>query len=161
MPLLEELNRLSKEKAIAELLRCCGSRRWATLLVDARPFVNKESLFAAAQAVWNSLAPADWLEAFSGHPRIGEKRAAGWAMQEQASSATASPRTLEALATGNEAYEKRFGHVFLVCATGKSTEEILSQLEARLPNDPKQELGIAAIEQGKITRLRLEKLLGP
>jgi 2-oxo-4-hydroxy-4-carboxy-5-ureidoimidazoline decarboxylase len=136
-------------------------------MVAARPFADRVQLLAFADALARDLSRADWLEAFSHHPRIGDVAAlrekfaatAAWASQEQRGAAAASDATLEALARGNRTYEERFGYIFIVCATGRSADEMLALLEARLHNDPADELGFAAAEQMKITRLRLEKLL--
>jgi len=123
-----------------------------------RPFRDSEDLLRAADEVWSALDGADWLEAFSHHARIGE-RVSGMAQAEQAGTRGASAETLKRLATLNQQYERRFGHVFLICATGKSAEEMLSSLEERLRNEPAVELRAAAAEQAKITRLRLQKML--
>ncbi len=163
------LNAHPPEEAQAELLRCCGSTRWARQVAEARPFANFEELLAAANRVWWSLDPADWLEAFRAHPRIGERKpAAGelagterWSAQEQSGMQRSPEEVRAALARGNREYEERFGHIFLVCATGKSGEEMLVLLQTRLGNDPESELRIAAEEQRKITHLRLRKLLEP
>jgi 2-oxo-4-hydroxy-4-carboxy-5-ureidoimidazoline decarboxylase len=157
---LAELNAMPRGAAERELARCCGSLRWAATMAARRPFANAEQLYRVADEVWWSLEGSDWLEAFSHHPRIGE-RAAGWAQDEQAGVRKASSNTLGTLADRNHEYERRFGHVFLICATGKRADEILQQLEQRLANDPATELRVAAGEQAKITRLRLEKLLTP
>ena len=157
---LEQLNALSRSTAREELERCCGSDRWVAAMTDRRPFHGPDELYHAAEEEWWSLGPADWLEAFSHHPRIGE-RAAGWAKDEQAGVDAASHSTRMALATLNREYEDRFNHVFLICATGKSADEMLGEVRRRLANDPAQELRIAAAEQAKITRLRLQKLLTP
>ncbi|MCH9649434.1 MAG: 2-oxo-4-hydroxy-4-carboxy-5-ureidoimidazoline decarboxylase [Deltaproteobacteria bacterium] len=161
------LNALPRRVAEATLLRCCSSSRWARRLAAQRPFSDDESLFHQAQVVWEALDPRDWLEAFSGHPRIGERRPEGkaadgtstWSRQEQSGVDKASYETQLALHRGNVEYEQRFGHVFLICATGKSAQEMLSSLQERLAHAPQEELHIAASEQAKITRLRLEKLL--
>jgi OHCU decarboxylase len=124
-------------------------------------------LFEAADKCWSALAREDWLEAFLHHPPIGETRAKAkqsatasrWSAKEQSSALRAAPEELESLAAQNRAYAEKFGYVFLICATGKSSEEILNALRQRLPNEPGSELHIAAEEQRKITRLRLEKLL--
>ena len=170
---LAELNALTEGAAATELLRCCGSTRWARLMIAARPFADVEALVAAADATWTSLAPADWLEAFAAHPRIGENTgadgatgatgatgAADWAAQEQSSVADAVAAVRRRLAEANREYEARFGYIFIVCATGRSAEEILGLLDRRLGNDSAAELGAAAEEQRTITRLRLMKLLG-
>jgi 2-oxo-4-hydroxy-4-carboxy-5-ureidoimidazoline decarboxylase len=166
---LEPLDRLDDAAARAALERCCGSRRWVERVCDARPFRDRDALFAAAERAFVGLERADWLEAFAHHPRIGDVASlrakyastAAWAGEEQRGAAAADERTLEALAEGNRTYEQRFGYIFIVCATGKSAAEMLALLRARLPNPPERELGIAAEEQMKITRLRLARLLEP
>ncbi len=164
---LRRLNRLPEPAAREALGRCCGSSRWVAGMLKARPFAGEEELFEAAESVWRSLDRADWLEAFAAHPRIGDKEAPrsrsastrDWAGSEQSGASAASEETLEALASGNRRYERRFGHIFIVCAAGKSASEMLGLLEARLGNKPEAELALAAAEQAKITRLRLERLL--
>ena len=164
---LDQMNRFSREQAEAEFLKCCGSKRWARAMADARPFESTDDLLAKADGIWWSLSEEDWLEAFRAHPKIGEKKAAAaqseqvrnWSAQEQSGIRAAAADTKAALAAGNQEYERRFGFIFIVCATGKSSEEMLAILNARLQNDPETELRIAAEEQRKITRLRLEKLL--
>ena len=134
---------------------------------DARPFAGANDLMAKADSVWWSLRDEDWLEAFRAHPKIGEQKAAavqseqarGWSAQEQSGVQDAATETKAALAAGNQEYEARFGFIFIVCATGKSSTEMLAILNARLQNDPGTELRVAAEEQRKITQLRLEKLL--
>jgi len=155
---LDELNAMPRDAAERELAKCCGSSRWTSAMAGRRPFRNVDQLYRAADEVWTSLDGADWLEAFSHHPRIGE-RAVGWARDEQSGTSGASARTMERLAKLNHDYQRKFGHVFLICATGKPADELLSQLERRMMNDPAAELRVAAAEQAKITRLRLEKLL--
>jgi allantoicase len=169
------LDALPAPQAEAELLACCASRAWAAGVVAARPFGDAEALAAAADEVWARLSPDDWLEAFAAHPRIGDRPAAppsgaaapnppagsGWSAREQAGVAEADPTTLAELAAGNRAYEERFGHVFLICATDRSAPELLAALRERLGNDPATELRVAAEEQRKITHLRLEKLFRP
>jgi OHCU decarboxylase len=154
---LGQLNRLSRSGAVELFLSCCGARAWAEGMTQARPYATREELFSEAEQLWRSLPRASWLEAFDAHPRIGE-RAAGQAAREQARARGASPETLAALAEANRVYEARFGRVFLVFASGKSAEEMLAICRARLHNDPETELSVAAAEQEKITRLRLEKL---
>lgn len=159
---LETLNRVAPEIARAELLRCCSSTRWAEAVLGRRPFPHDDVLFATAQQVWSGLAPADWLEAFAGHPKIGDRAALAknsLAEGEQAGAAGAPEAVLARLAAANRAYEERFGYIFIVSATGRSAEEMLALLEARLGNARAAELRMAAAEQAKITRLRLEKLL--
>jgi OHCU decarboxylase len=136
-------------------------------MTAARPFGSGESLAETADRTWRGLSKDDWLEAFSAHPMIGgsvppdSDRANAWARQEQSGTRGADPGKLAELALLNRDYAERFGHVFLVCATGKSAAEILALGRQRLHNDPETELAIAAEEQRKITRLRLEKLLSP
>lgn len=161
------LNRLRREDARAALLRCCGAERWSDAILAARPFTDDTAVFETAERAWWDLDPADWKEAFAAHPRIGERPAArrattrAWSEQEQAGTAGADADTRVAFAGGNRTYEERFGHVFLICATGLSAETMLAELERRLENDPEEELRVAAAEQAKITRLRLEKLVQP
>lgn len=154
----EHLNALPAPAASAALGRCCGARRWVEAMLALRPFASDAALFAGAERAWWALGREDWLEAFGAHPRIGQHAADAWARSEQAGVSAAGEDTRAALAQGNRAYEERFGHVFLICATGKSATEMLGALRGRLGNDPAAELRIAAAEQAKITRLRLEKL---
>jgi OHCU decarboxylase len=155
---LGELNALSREDATRELMRCCGSTRWAAAMVALRPFESIDRLQAAAEDVWWQLEKSDWLEAFSHHPRIGE-RAAGWAAGEQSGISAASDDVARRLRELNHTYERKFDHVFLICATGRSAGEMLANLESRMNNEPAREIEIAAQEQAKITRIRIDKLL--
>ncbi len=154
---LAELNALDESTAVRELLRCCGSSRWAAALARARPFEDEAALRRAADAIWTSLDPADWREAFAAHPRIGERgrQLSEWSRDEQAGAADAADR----FAALNRAYEARFGRTFIVCASGRTGAELAAALERRLENDPEQELLMAAEEQRKITQLRLGRLL--
>lgn len=152
------LNRLSPEAAERELRRCCGSERWAREMAARRPFASDAALFAAADDVWWDLEPDDWREAFAAHPRIGERDGGAWSAEEQAGMNEASRRLEDEIREGNRAYEAKFGHVFLICATGLSAAEMAEALDRRLDNDPEAELRIAAAEQAKITKLRLRKL---
>lgn len=161
------LNSLTDDEAAKELLQCCGSQKWAAEMSKQRPFPNEEKLLAAAKDVWWSLDHSDWLEAFRSHPKIGEKKAADkvsaqsqqWSGQEQSGVANASEETTSSLAALNQAYEQKFGFIFIICATGKTSAEMLAALRERLEHDPEAELPIAAAEQSKITELRLKKLL--
>lgn len=161
------LNELPVANAETEFLKCCGSRRWASEMASGRPFETLDELLAEADRVWWSLSEADWLEAFRAHPKIGEKKAATtqsaeaqkWSAQEQSSVAQASAQTINQLAQRNSEYENRFGFIFIVCASGKSSEEMLAIINDRMRNDRETELCTAAKEQSKITRLRLENLL--
>lgn len=130
-------------------------------MVAGRPYTDDSTLFAAAERAWWDLERNDWLQAFRAHPRIGERSADAWSQREQAGVDGAAADLRHRLAAGNAAYEQRFGHVYLVCATGRGAAELLADLETRLTNDPARELRIAAAEQAKITRLRLEKLETP
>ena len=165
---LSELNQLPKPALAKALQTCCGSTAWVESMRAIFPVADAETLMAESTKQWSNLREADWREAFTHHPKIGGDVEAlrakfastsTWAEGEQASVKQASQTTLEALATGNEDYERRFGYIFIVCATGKTAAEMLVLLQARLPNPPADEILIAADEQDKITRIRLEKLL--
>jgi OHCU decarboxylase len=164
---LERFNALPRERAAAELLKCCGSTRWAREMSAQRPFQDASALLAAADRVWRGLGREDWLEAFASHPKIGEARAARetgeearrWSEQEQTGARAAPAEVLAQLAEVNRAYERRFSHIYIVCATGKSAAEMLALARQRLANDADTELRVAAEEQRRITRLRLEKML--
>jgi OHCU decarboxylase len=129
-------------------------------MLEGRPFLDDERLLEAARRVWWDLGREDWLEAFAAHPRIGERPAAGFASHEQAGMDGAAAGIRAALAEGNRRYEQRFGHVFLICATGRGADELLAELRRRLGNDPSTELREAAAEQARITELRLSRLVG-
>jgi allantoicase len=141
----------------SELLACCGSLEWARRMAQGQPYATAEDLLAAADRVWWQLGAQDWLRAFAAHPRIGESAAGGRAAAEQSGVAGADAETMSRLAAGNRAYEERFGHIYIVCASGKSAAEMLGILESRLGNDPDAELRVAAEQQRQITRLRLGK----
>lgn len=165
---LRQFNELPTEAARAALRECCGSGRWAAAVEAQRPFASRSALLECAETVWWGLDPSDWLEAFRSHPRIGERAAeAGqtrreqdWSAREQAGMDAAVPDVRAAMEVRNREYEARFGHIFIVCAAGRSADEMLRTVEQRLGNDPAQELRVAAAEQARITRLRLEALLG-
>jgi OHCU decarboxylase len=166
---VNRLNELSANEAQAEFLKCCGSTKWALEMTAARPFATEQELFARADDISSSLEDEDWLEAFRAHPKIGEKKAATaqshqeqkWSAQEQSGVSEASAGTIAQLAERNREYEDRFGFIFIVCASGKSPDQMLAILDGRIDNDPRTELRIASEEQRKITRLRLEKLINP
>ncbi|MBC8073303.1 MAG: 2-oxo-4-hydroxy-4-carboxy-5-ureidoimidazoline decarboxylase [Deltaproteobacteria bacterium] len=150
------------------LRRCCGASRWLEDMLAARPFGSDARLFDEAARIWDHCGDDDVLEALTHHPEIGSDLAAlrqrfadtaSWASSEQSGVRKAGEATLVALRDGNLEYKRRFGHIFVVCAAGKSAAEMLALLQARLRNPPGAELAIAAAEQGKITRLRLEKLI--
>jgi 2-oxo-4-hydroxy-4-carboxy-5-ureidoimidazoline decarboxylase len=151
--------------ARAFLTTCCGSTRWVEQMLARRPFGDMERLLATAREEWFALEKDDWLEAFAHHPKIGDRASlrarfphtAHLSATEQSRVAAASDDTLDALAHLNRVYEERFGYIFIVCATGKSADEMLALLRARLSNDAQMELRIAAEEQAKITALRLRR----
>jgi OHCU decarboxylase len=155
--LLADLNNLPAADATRELLRCCGSPRWARAMAAARPFADVARVDAMADTIFDTLTSADWLEAFAAHPRIGES-AKGWSGEEQASARGAGEDVRERLAARQRDYEARFGYIFIICATGTSAAEMLAALERRLRNAPADELPIASEEQRKITHLRIQKL---
>lgn len=164
---LHELNTLPKQQLKEELLKCCGSSEWANKMLPFFPADDLVELLEDAEEQWYKCNEDDWKEAFTHHPKIGDidslkkkfASTATWASGEQSGVSSATQQTLEALAKGNEAYEKKFGYIFIVCATGKTADEMLALLSARLKNNPKDEIAIAADEQNKITKLRLEKLV--
>jgi len=158
---LRRLNDLPEDAAVDELLAVCHSRRWAERVAAGRPYADVAALQQAADEVWTGLEPGDWLEAFEAHPRIGERGggSADWSSQEQAGVGAADQDVQAAIARGNAEYEDRFGHVFLISAAGRGAQEILAELRARLGNDPRTELRVAAEEHRRITRLRIENLL--
>ncbi len=141
----------------ALLLRCCASETWADQVLAARPFSCLAELFAVGDRIWRGLTETDYRQAFAAHPRIGDKADTTWSKAEQAGVVSADGMVRDALVVGNRDYEQRFGHVFLVCATGRSAADMLAALQARLKNDPALELKNAAEEQRKITHIRLFK----
>ena len=152
------------EPEARELLQtCCGAARWIDRMMARRPFGTREAAFGAARDEWFALSPSDWIEAFNHHPRIGDREALRrkyaatrtLSEREQAGVSEASEAVLGALLEGNREYEARFGYIFIVCATGKSAEEMLELLRTRLNNDPETEIRIAAEEHAKICALRL------
>jgi 2-oxo-4-hydroxy-4-carboxy-5-ureidoimidazoline decarboxylase len=164
---LARWNALAPEQAAEEILPCCGSHAWAKDIAALRPYEDVSALLASSDRIWRRLPVADWMEAFRSHPRIGETRSqryssarsAQWSKQEQ-SRAAESPESLKlALAEGNREYEKRFGRIFIICATGKSAAEILQQLQHRLNNDEASELQEAAEQQRQIIQIRVKKWL--
>ncbi len=159
------LDQLDPVAAHSALLRCCGSRRFAEQMVAARPFADDSAVLRASERVADTLGEDDWLEAFAAHPRLGADPGRGdsgkmsaWSKGEQAGALDASATDRVALAEANAAYEARFGHVFLLCASGLDARAMLAALRQRLGNTPNEELALAASEQRKITRLRLGKL---
>ncbi len=164
--ILAAWNAAGEPEALEAMLACCGTRRWAAAMVALRPIRNIAELSGAADREWSRMEEPDWMQAFACHPRIGEKKAAhasaksvSWSSQEQASTASAAERVLAELAAGNAQYEERFGFTYIVCATGKSVEEMLAILTRRLKNNRETELLEAAEQQRQITQIRLGKWL--
>jgi len=164
---LDHLNTLPPPEAIDEFRKCCSSQRWAQRMVINRPYLSVDDLCVKAGDLWWDLDRDDWLEAFRSHPKIGERKAASevsrealeWSGQEQSGINDAQSQTLTELARLNHDYETKFGFIYIVCASGKSSEEMLEILRSRIKNDAENELMIAAREQAKITDLRLRKLI--
>jgi 2-oxo-4-hydroxy-4-carboxy-5-ureidoimidazoline decarboxylase len=156
-PGLARLNALPAEEAAGVLLGCCSAPGWARQVAGGRPYAGLGGLLAAADAAWAARGPGDLEAAMAGHPRIGERRLSAQSRQEQ-SAVGSDAATLQALRDANAAYEARFGHVFLICATGRGPGDILAELNRRMAHDPATELGVAAAEIGKINALRLRKL---
>ena len=169
--LFQHLSALSETERIESLHRCCGSTRWAQELssrIGSETLSSTEAVFTLSEKIWFTMDKADYLEAFSHHPQIGAdpdklrerfQKTHTWSANEQSGMSGASESTIMKLAQGNTDYLDKFGYIFIVCATGKSADEMLALLEARLLNHPKDELKNAAAEQAKITRLRMEKLI--
>ncbi|KAA0694137.1 2-oxo-4-hydroxy-4-carboxy-5-ureidoimidazoline decarboxylase [Halopseudomonas laoshanensis] len=164
---LEQFNQMPEAEAETLMRDCCAAEAWVRGMVGARPFASPEALHGSARALWPSLMESDWLAAFEAHPKIGDIKSLkaryasteAMASGEQAGARVASEAVLHRLKEGNDAYYAKFGFIFIVCATGKSAEQMLELLEARLPNERAEEIRIAAAEQAKITHIRLDKLL--
>jgi 2-oxo-4-hydroxy-4-carboxy-5-ureidoimidazoline decarboxylase len=164
---LARWNSLDLATAAREALPCCGSQAWATALASARPIVDEESLIAKSSSIWLSLLEDAWQEAFDSHPRIGQNHAKShateeslrWSTQEQRAALTKDEASKLALEDANRRYEKRFSRIFIVCASGKTSAEILAILEARMQNDDATELREAVEQQRQITQLRLHRWL--
>jgi len=167
MSVLARWNFLPLAAAVDEILPCCGSRAWADAMAARRPLPDEATLMAASDEIWRGLAASDWLEAFRSHPRIGDSRtddsrpsrSVAWSNQEQRNVADAGDSAKSALAHANCEYERRFNRIFIVCATGKSPDEILKLLRRRLENDEPAELQEASEQQRQITQIRLRKWL--
>ncbi len=169
-PALTAWNAAAEAAALEAVLTCCGSKRWATAMVALRPIGSVMELSEAADRTWSTMQEADWLEAFACHPRIGERKAAraathaigrsaAWSRQEQSSAKAANEPVLAELAEGNAHYEQRYGFTYIVCATGKSAEEMLAILKRRLASNREAELREAAEQQRQIMQIRLGKWL--
>ena len=162
-----DFNDLPPAAARDALALCCVSERWIDRMLARRPFSSREAMLDCANSVWETLGEDDYLEAFEGHPRIGDvaslkaryAHSEELARGEQSGVSGADDATIARLAGGNRRYEERFGFMFIVCATGKSAAQMCELLEARLNNSREQELKIAAEEQRRILQLRLEKLV--
>lgn len=163
---LSLINELNADDAREAFLKCCGSERWAREMAEARPYAGDDELLRQAEQSFERLTRQDWLEAFAAHPKIGDLESLrkkynstkAWAQSEQSGVNGTTNEVLENLASGNQAYEQKFGYIFIVCATGKTAGEMLSILNERIPNSPENEFSIALAEQKKITQLRLGKL---
>jgi 2-oxo-4-hydroxy-4-carboxy-5-ureidoimidazoline decarboxylase len=159
-----DASRVAEARAL--LMACCGSSRWVDRMLARRPFGSRVGLLTAAREEWDALQPGDWREAFAHHPRIGDREALRarfpathhLSETEQAGVAGASDAVRNALADANRAYEEQFGFIFIVCASGKTAEEMLATLHRRMTSHPADELRTAAAEQAKITALRLDAL---
>jgi OHCU decarboxylase len=164
---LGRLNALPYDDAVAAFMQCCAARAWAHRMAGGRPYGSVSELFALADRAWDELGPSTWREAFAGHPRLGQEKADSvpggsaprWSAEEQAGVQRAAADVRTELAEAQREYEDRFGHIFLICATGLGADEILVALRERMRNDAETELRVAAGEQARITRLRLQKLL--
>ncbi len=164
---LARLNDLPHAEAESTFLDCCGSSEWARRMAESRPFTMLEDLYRNADDIWFALSLVEWLEAFAAHPKIGSKkpipvqkdRAVAWSSGEQAGMQTAEDDVREQLAEANRLYQAKFGFIFIVCATGKTADEMLGICRARLGNSVETEIRIAGEEQRKITEIRLNKLL--
>ena len=167
MNALAEWNLLPETEAIPPLLACCGSQAFANEVVRNRPYSNLDTLLTKADDIWRSLQERDWLEAFACHPRIGESSTnashqfSTWSTEEQSRARTAADSVLDSIATKNREYEARHGFIYIVCASGRSAEELLSILDRRLHNTTEVELREAAEQQRQITHLRIRKWLTP
>jgi len=161
------LDTMPAGRAAALIADCCGSSRWVTAMLSRRPFGTIDRLLAASTEVWYSLDSDDWLEAFAHHPRIGERasdrpqgvQGAAWSEAEQAGVERARDTTRDALVKTNRAYEQRFGFIYIVCASGRSADEMLEMANQRMQHGLSQEIVVAAAEQHAITQRRLAKLV--
>ena len=165
-PILDAFNGADNDAALASLMSCCGSHRWALSVATLRPFKDEEALFTIADFIWTKMQEPDWMEAFRAHPRIGERKpveaspqSKEWSSQEQGAVHESEAEILAALAEGNKRYEEQLSFTYIVCATGKSAEEMLAILQTRLANDRHTELRGAAEQQRQITQIRLRKWL--
>ena len=157
---LRSFNASPAQDAERTVLACCASRIFAKAISDGRPYPDTDALLTAVDAVFKALSWDDIVEAMNEHPRIGDRTVrGGMSAAEQSGAAAASDEVRQGLADGNLAYEQRFGHVFLICASGLSGQEMLEQLRARLEHDDEAERAVVREELRKITRLRTTKVL--
>jgi len=163
---LQAWNTAAPATALDAMIACCAARRWANAMVALRPIAGVLELSEAADRIWATMEESDWMEAFAAHPRIGDRKpahatakSAAWSTQEQSSTNEAAEKVLAELAEGNALYEQRFGFTYIVCATGKSADEMLEILKRRLKSDRATELREAAEQQRQITQIRLGKWL--
>ncbi len=167
MSALAAWNQLPEAEALAPVLACCGSHSFARAVIAHRPYADLDSLLAKADEIWWSLAERDWLEAFACHPRIGEaashpsRQFSAWSTEEQSQARAAAESVLDVIARKNREYEARHGFLYIVCASGRSAEELLAILDRRLGNGTEAELREAAEQQRLITRIRIGKWLTP
>lgn len=163
---LTDLNNQTPAQASHTFMQCCTSSKWVSAMVEARPFNDIFEIVKQADLVWENLKEADYLSAFEGHPKIGDVKSLrakyantkALASNEQSSVKEATDEVLTVLAQGNADYEKKFGFIFIVCATGKSAKQMSDLLQARLLNDKSTEVINAAEEQRKIFQLRINKV---
>jgi OHCU decarboxylase len=158
---LDRFNRMPPAEAEDQLHACFASMSWANRVAAGRPYADFTALLEVCEAAWSELANDEWLAAIKGHPRIGESggHAPKSSEREQSGVSAALPESLAALAAENRTYEARFGHVFMISASGLTADDVLAALRQRLSNDPATEADMAAVELRKITRLRLERML--
>jgi 2-oxo-4-hydroxy-4-carboxy-5-ureidoimidazoline decarboxylase len=164
---LEQLNALPPFDAAEHLRACCGSSRWVEALVAARPFESLEAALAAADRIWWTTGPEDWNEALACHPRIGETAsqtrvsdtARGWSVKEQEAVAASEESTRRQLDSAIQEYERKFGWIYVVFASGRGAQELLADLHTRMANDPERERMVTAREQLAITELRLRRMI--
>lgn len=169
-PTLAAWNNAGQALALDAMLACCGAHKWAEAMVAARPIGTVKELSETADSAWSKMTETDWLQAFACHPRIGARksgsatgrssvRSAHWSLMEQSSANAASSRVLRELAECNDLYEQYFGFTYIIRATGKSADEMLSILKRRLASDRATELREAAEQQRQIMQIRLGKWL--
>ncbi len=163
---IDQFNELDPIAQHEALEKCCGAQHWVKQMIAKAPFASIDQVLYFADYLWENANEQSWQEAFTHHPKIGNvdslakkyESTKKWAEGEQQGVESATRDTLEALAKGNQEYEDKFGYIFIVCATGKSAQEMLELLHERLPNLEEEELLIAMKEQQKITKIRIEKL---